>query len=110
MPPKKKTAAQLNREIKQALASPSASASWSERLFVGTYPTGIVYADRQRERSGDYLRLAFLPFRTLALEWSTASIPPELRALILADAQRLQARRGESYPIDMAGHAVRLGE
>jgi hypothetical protein len=31
-----------------------------QRLFIGGYPHGIIYADRPREVAGDYKRLGFL--------------------------------------------------
>ncbi len=39
-----------------------------DRLFIGVYPTGIAYADKWNEVDGDYKRLAFLRFATLALD------------------------------------------
>lgn len=78
-------------------------------LFVGVYPTGLVFADRAREHAGDYLRLAFLPFSTLELEWSGAKMPQELRDAITAQAAALEARRGEPYQISAAGQTVTLG-
>src|SRR3546814_11285018 len=33
-----------------------------QRIFSGIYPAGIVYADRTRQKGGDYARLAFLPY------------------------------------------------
>src|SRR3546814_11083186 len=42
-----------------------------QRIFSGIYPAGIVYADRTRQTGGDYARLAFLPYDTLALAFST---------------------------------------
>lgn len=105
--PRKKSPAQLDREIEEVLAK---KMPMKERLFMGTYPTGIAYADRGRERQGDYLRLAFLPFRSLKLEWSKVSIPAELRGMIERDAERLQKRRGELYQVSTAGQTVRLGD
>lgn len=55
------------------------------------YPEGIVYADRRRERGGDYARLACLSFGTLRLEIEKDG-PEELRRRIVADAERIQAR------------------
>lgn len=78
------------------------------RVFVGVFPTGIVYADRFVERDGDYRRLAFLPFSTLAIEVAR-DCPPALRAEIEADAARIQARRGEEYPISASGQTIVLG-
>lgn len=81
----------------------------SSRLFSGVYPTGIVYADKARERDGDYLRVAFLPFSTLQLEWSPGQHPAELRAEIERDAAEVIARRGEQYPVSSSGQTVTLG-
>ena len=81
----------------------------SERVFVGTFPTGISYADRTLEIGGDYKRLAFLPFTTLVLEWTAKRVPPDLRDYIERDAARLQARRGEFYEVSQAGQTVLLG-
>lgn len=80
-----------------------------DRLFVGVYPTGISYADRSREEHGDYKRLAFLPFRTLELEWSRG-VPADLRRQVEAHARTVQARRGEDFEVSTAGQTVRLGE
>lgn len=104
---KKKSHAQLEREIEESLASRTPA---KDRLFIGTYPTGISYADRARERHGDYARLAFLPFRSLTIEWSKISMPDELRAMIRAHARKLQDRRGEDYQVSTAGQTVRLGD
>lgn len=81
----------------------------AERVFVGTFPTGISYADRTVEVGGDYQRLAFLPFDTLVLEWGTKRVPPDVRDYIERDAARLQARRGEEYKVSQAGQTVVLG-
>jgi len=82
-----------------------------DRLFIGVFPTGIRYADRSRERDGDYLKLAFLPFSTLELEWheSEAKVPADLRAAIRADAKRVIAKRGQEYPVSASGQTVTLG-
>lgn len=80
-----------------------------DRLFVGVYPTGIVYADRSREEHGDYKRLAFLPYRTLELEWSKG-VPADLKKRIESDARVIQARRGEEFQVSTAGQTVRLGD
>ena len=78
------------------------------RIFRGVYPAGIVYADRTRERHGDYPRLAFLPFQSLELEIEP-DCPDALRAEIIADAAILQARRGEEFVTSACGQTVRLG-
>ena len=80
----------------------------SERLFVGVFPAGISYADRSREKHGDYARCAFLSFRTLELELES-DCPQALRALIVKDAARIQARRGQQYEVSACGQTVRLG-
>ena len=80
----------------------------AERLFAGCYPTGIVYADRARERHGDYVRLGFLSFSTLKLEIES-DCPSELREIIVKDAAGIQARKGEQYQVSTAGQTVMLG-
>ena len=79
------------------------------RLFIGTYPTGIVYADRHREVDGDYAKIAFLPYGSLRLQWSAGNIPPELRELVESDAQAIIARRGQPFEISSSGQTVILG-
>jgi hypothetical protein len=80
----------------------------AERLFCGVYPCGFVYADRGREKAGDFARLAFLPFDTLepAIE---KDCPAEMRPLVESDIQRLQACRGEEYQVSTSGQTVTLG-
>ena len=77
-------------------------------LFIGVFPTGISYADRTRERDGDYVRLAFLRFATLVLTVE-ADCPAGLRARIEADARRMEMLRGQDYPVSSCGQTVRLG-
>lgn len=81
----------------------------SDRLFIGMFPTGISYADRQRERNGDYMRVAFLPFSTLELEWSPGRHPPELRKEVEKHAAAMMRRHGQAFRVDSAGHTVTLG-
>lgn len=83
-------------------------ADLAERIFAGIYPEGIVYADRHRERGGDYARLAFLSFGTLKLEIEK-DCPEELRPRIVADAERIQARKGERFQISTSGQTITLG-
>ena len=80
----------------------------SDPLFIGVFSTGVCYADRTRERDGDYVRLAFLPFRTLVLEMQR-TCPPELRDRIEDDARHMQNRRGEWFEVSQTGQTVRLG-
>jgi len=81
----------------------------AERLFIGTFPTGIAYADREREWDGDYMRIAFLPFSTLKLEWSPGRHPAELRKLIECDAAVIARRRGQEFQVSEAGQTATLG-
>jgi hypothetical protein len=79
-----------------------------ERLFIGVFPCGISYADRKVEEHGDYKRLAFLPYSSLELEWFKGC-PESLRGRIIADAAKIQARRGEDFQISAVGQKIRLG-
>lgn len=80
----------------------------SDQLFVGVFPTGLLYADRQREKGGDYPRLAFLPYATLQLDIRD-DCPPELRTEIESHAAAIQARRGQLFRISGSGQTVMLG-
>ncbi len=87
------------------------TAATADDLFIGVFPTGISYADRSRERGGDYLKLAFLPYDTLELTWyePEAKVPAALRTAILADARRVAAKRGQAFPTSTSGQTVTLG-
>lgn len=80
-------------------------------LSTTIFPTGISYADRTREKDVDYLKLAFLPFSTLKLEWRAERVRNALRALIEADAAKIIARRGEYFVVSATpnGQTVKLG-
>lgn len=80
----------------------------AERIFVGVFPTGIVYADRKREKGGDYARLAFLPYSTLALKIEP-DCPAALRTWIELDAASIASRRGQAFEISTSGQTVMLG-
>lgn len=82
-----------------------------DRLFVGNYPEGIVYADRGHEVGGDYATIAFLSYRTLVLAWRAEAqrTPPELLRQVEGHAAGIQARRGEQYIISTVGQYVTLG-
>lgn len=80
----------------------------NDRLFIGIYPMGIVYADREVEVLGDYKRLAFLSYRTLDLELKP-DCPAELRGHIENHAEAIQARRGQQYEVSTSGQTVLLG-
>lgn len=81
----------------------------SERLFVGCFPTGFSFADRSRERHGDYVKLARIPYTTLEIEWEK-DCPAEFKPLIEAQAADLRSRRGESYPIAGNAYAILGGD
>lgn len=77
-------------------------------LFIGIYPCGVVYADRTRERDGDYIRLAFLCYSTLELEMEP-DCPPNLEAMIRKNAATIQAMKGQQFRISTCGQTVLLG-
>lgn len=64
-------------------------------LFIGVFPGGISYCDRSREVDGDYKRVAFLPYDTLALRIDAPRSP--LLAEIRAHAATLKA--GDRFSI-----------
>jgi len=88
------------------------SATVARVLFVGVFPCGLSYADRTREESGDYARLAFLSYRTLRLETYPAfrTAPKCVRDAITASARDMESRRGQHYEVSSAGQTVLLGE
>ena len=79
-----------------------------DRIFAGVFPTGIYYADKQREKGGDWARLACLRFDTLELTFES-DCPRSLRPFIEAAAAKVQARKGEQYQVSTAGQTVLLG-
>jgi hypothetical protein len=79
-----------------------------KRLFIGVFPTGLSYADQEREEHGDYKKLAFLSFDNLKLE-IYEDCPEELKPLITQDAQEIIARKGEEYRVSLSGQTVILG-
>lgn len=105
----KPVSAEVQRSDRQRERAERKSMTPEERLFMGNFPAGIVYADRGRTKHSDYARVAFLSYRTLVLEWDDDAhkSPQELRALVEADAASIQARRGERY--DIAQSCVILG-
>lgn len=80
----------------------------SERLFVGKYPCGLVYADRTVEESGDYKQLAFFCYSTLEISFQ-ADCPDHLKRKILLDCQHLIDMKGQQYEITSSGQTVTLG-
>lgn len=79
-----------------------------DNLFVGVFPAGISYADRTREKNGDYLRLAFLPYDRLVIEWEKVQMSDEMRAAIAEDAEKIIAMAGQRYPVS-SSQTVLLG-
>ena len=79
-----------------------------DRLFIGVYPCGIVYADRTREANGDYKKLALLCYKSLALEVAV-DCPADLRAEIESNARQIMRRAGEQFQISTCGQTVTLG-
>ena len=81
----------------------------NENIFVGLYPAGIVYADRQQEVNRDYKRLAFLPYGTLELQLKD-DCPDHLARDIASHAASIQMRRGLHLQTSQCGSSVLLGE
>ena len=81
----------------------------AQRLFIGVYPGGIVYADRYVEVNGDYKRLGFLPYDTLELQLET-KCPPALADQIRADVATMQAQRGQPFRTSSCGQTITLGQ
>ena len=76
-----------------------------QRLFIGCYPTGLMYSDRMTK---NYDRVAFLGYSSLVLDIEP-HCPAALRPLIEEHAARVQAREGERYQV--AGNiSVTLGK
>jgi len=75
----------------------------AERLFIGVYPCALAYSDRGRERSGDYVRIATLPYHSLELEWEKGephkTVPASVITRIEADAKQMAAHRGQPFRI-----------
>jgi hypothetical protein len=78
------------------------------RLFIGTFPTGIVYADRQKEEHGDYQLVAFLPYGSLELQVSRKA-NKRLAESAAEHAATIQARKGQRFQISTCGQTIVLG-
>ena len=76
-----------------------------ERIFVAVLATGIGYADRSREETGDWKRLAILFFSDLRAEIAD-DCPPDLREQIIAHMEPIQAMEGEQYRKRPADHEL----
>jgi hypothetical protein len=57
------------RRFLAMLTKTFANEELNKRIFIGVFPCGLSYADRQVERDGDYARLAFLGFSDLKLDF-----------------------------------------
>lgn len=77
-----------------------------ERLFIGIFPGGIVYADRKTEVHGDYKRLAFLSHETLQLKLES-DCPLDLADQIANDVETV--RKKKQVKTDACGSFVTLG-
>lgn len=84
------------------------STTLDPRIFVGIFATGIGYADREREKHGDYARLAILFFSDLRAEFDD-DCPADLRTQIEADMARYQARAGDTFQVTTSGQTIVLG-
>lgn len=89
--------------------SKNRSSDPKDRLFIGVYPGGLVYADRYVEEHGDYRRLGFLSYRTLELELSK-KVPKAVLPLIEASADAMKAKKGQFFQISASNQGVILGE
>lgn len=79
-----------------------------QALFVGVFPTGWGFADRRKERGGDWKRVAFLSFRTLKLELER-DCPKDLLPLVTKFANEMEGRRGTLYRPATHGNPIVLG-
>ena len=91
---------------------PSSAAESSRRCPQNCSPAtlggGISYADRDKsmEKHGDYRKIALLTLDTLELIVYEPDSP--LLPMVREDAARIQARRGEEFPVS-ASQTVTLG-
>lgn len=79
----------------------------AERLFIGIYPEGVVFADRSQERSGDYMRCGFASYRRGELDL-TDECPESLKPLIRAWCDRNMIA-GQSFEISASGQMTQWG-
>lgn len=80
----------------------------NDNIFVGIFPGGLLYADRQQEVERDYKRIAFLCYETLELTIEE-DCPDHLAEDVREHAARLQAQRGLPFRISGCGKTVTLG-
>jgi hypothetical protein len=79
-----------------------------ERLFVGVYSTGLSFADKGTEENGDYRKVAFMPYRTLTVEFFGAC-DKDMKKDIQDIAATMEKRRGQFYETSTCGQGVILG-
>lgn len=94
----------MTRSTQAAYSSPA-----SDRLFIGVFPAGLVYADRHKKEHGDYKRVAFLPYKSLVLE-PAKGVNRELLRQAAEHAATIIACRGERFQISSCGQCVVLGD
>lgn len=84
----------------------------NDALFIGVYPTGLVFSHRGLEKDGDYLRVGFMPYDTLELaeERWFSELDPEIAALVREEVNDMKAKKGQLYPISSCNQTVLLGE
>jgi hypothetical protein len=99
----------IDYDTKMALSGARGNKPASDRLFIGVFPGGISFADKSREKNGDYMQVAFLPYDTLELEWRAGKHPADMRKAIERHARSMAKRRGEEFAIDSSGHKITLG-
>jgi hypothetical protein len=80
-----------------------------DELFVGVFPCGLSFCDKTRDENGDYLKVAFLPYATLKLEWY-GKCPADMRLRIEATASEMIDKRGQEFRVTTSGQTVMLGE
>lgn len=78
-----------------------------DSLFIGCFPTGLSYADKNKSEHGDYKRIAFLFFDTLELKVYDHNSPH--LSYVEEHAYSLRERRGEEYQTSTSGQTITLG-
>lgn len=75
------------------------------RLFIGVYPAALVYADRSKEKNGDYMTIAMLPYDSLELRICEpdSDLLPEIKE----SAAKYNA--GDKLQISASGQYIVLG-
>ena len=70
--------------------------------------TGIAYADRKVEEHGDYRMLGLLRFSDLTLDMHP-KCPKDIEQWIKSKAAKIQAMKGQEYPVSSSGQTITLG-